>query len=81
MPRFFFHFYDDLDLTDEEGIEMADAPAARAAALAGARAMICDQVKTGHLDLSHRIEVRDEGGGAVLTLPFSDAVIIETAAA
>ena len=81
MPRFYFHIYDEVDLLDEEGIEMADAPTARAAAMAGARAMICDEVKKGHLDLRHRIEVEDESGGAVLTLTFGDAVVIEKEAA
>lgn len=81
MPLFFFHIFDDLDLIDEEGIDMTDAAAARVAAVAGARGMMSEQVKTGHLSLHHRIEVVDEGGGAVLTLPFADAVEIETGAA
>jgi hypothetical protein len=79
VPRFFFHVYDDIVLRDEEGIELADAAAARAAALAGARAMMCDQLIKGRLSLHHRIEVEDEGGGPVLTLAFADAVQIETA--
>ncbi|HLL30180.1 MAG TPA: hypothetical protein VK403_04210 [Allosphingosinicella sp.] len=81
MPRFFFHIYDDAVVMDEDGIELADAQAARAAALAGARAMMCDQLMNGRLSLHHRIEVEDEGGGAVLTLAFGDAVEIETPAA
>jgi hypothetical protein len=78
MPRFFFHVYDDVVLKDDEGIELADAELARAAALAGARAMMCDQVKEGRLSLHHRIEVEDERGEAILTLAFEDAVRIET---
>ena len=81
MPLFFFHIFDDLEFIDEEGIDMADATAARAAALAGARGMMSEQVKNGRLSLHHRIEVEDEGGGAILTLPFSDAVTIEKEAA
>lgn len=78
MPRFFFHVYDDAVVRDEDGIELADPEAARGAALAGARALMCDQMKTGRLNLHHRIEVEDEGGSTVLSLPFSDAVIIGT---
>jgi hypothetical protein len=80
MPRFFFHVHDEADFIDEEGIELADAEAARAAALAGARALMCDQVKLGQLNLHHRIEVEDEAGGAVLSLTFAEAVEIEGAA-
>lgn len=54
---------------------MADEAAARAAALAGA-----EEVKKGHLSLHHRIEVEDEDGGAIMTLPFGEAVEIETEA-
>ena len=77
MPRYFFHVYDDLVLMDDDGIELADSEAARVAALAGARAMMCDQLSNGRLSLHHRIEVVDEGGGTILTLPFAEAVTIE----
>jgi hypothetical protein len=78
VPRYFFHVYDDLILRDEEGIELADAQGAHAAALAGARAMMCDQLTKGRLSLHHRIEVEDEWGAAILILPFGDAIRIET---
>ncbi len=79
MPRFFFHVIDDVVVKDEDGLELADAQAARAAALAGARAMMCDQIMRGRLSLHHRIEVEDERGSPVLALTFGDAVQIETA--
>lgn len=80
MPIFFFHIYDDYEFTDEQGIDMADAATARVAALAGARGMMSEQVKRGRLSLHHRIEVEDERGHNVLTLPFADAVVIDRAA-
>lgn len=79
MPRYFFHVYDDLIVSDQHGIDFADAETACAAALAGAREMMCDQLVKGRLCLYHRIEVEDEGGRVILTLPFGDAVSIETA--
>ncbi|HEX9947949.1 MAG TPA: hypothetical protein VGA98_10450 [Allosphingosinicella sp.] len=79
MPRFFFHIYDDVEFRDEDGLELADTDSARRAAVAGARAMMCDQLTKGRLSLHHRIEVVDEQGGPVLTLAFGDAVEIETA--
>jgi hypothetical protein len=78
VPRFFFHVFDDAVIRDEEGIELADAEAARRTALEGARAMMCEQLVKGRLSLHHRVEVEDEEGGAVLTLRFGDAVEIET---
>lgn len=80
MPHFFFNVYDDAVPWDDEGMDFVDAKAARAAALAGARAMICDQVTKGRLNLHYRIEVESEDG-AILTLLFGDAVEIERACA
>jgi hypothetical protein len=79
VPRFFFHVFDDLVARDDEGLDLADAEAARGAALAGARAMICDQVRNGRLTLHYWVEVEDEDGAPVLTLAFADAVTIEPA--
>ena len=74
MPRFFFHVYDDVVAIDDEGIELPDAEAARRAALAGARALAAEQVRKGHLDLRHRIEVEDDAGAAVLSVTFDEAI-------
>jgi hypothetical protein len=76
MPRYFFHIYDELELDDDEGLELADDEAARNQALAGARAMMCDQLKAGQLTLHHRVEVESEAGESILILPFGDAVRI-----
>lgn len=78
MPRFFFHVYDDVVVRDDEGLVLPDRDAARAAALSGARAMICDQVRSGRVYLAHRIEVEDETGAQVLVLPFGDAIEISS---
>jgi hypothetical protein len=77
MPRFYFHVYDEAVARDDEGLELADAEAARQTALAGARAMICDEVKAGCLKLHHRIEVEDAGGAPVLAISFGEAFRIE----
>lgn len=76
MPRFFFHVYDEADVRDDEGLFLSGPDAARAAALSGARAMICEQVHQGRVHLRHRIEVEDEAGGQVLVLPFGEAIEI-----
>jgi hypothetical protein len=73
MSRFFFHVYDDAVALDDEGAELPDIEAVRARALAGARDLACEQLRKGKLNLRHRIEVEDEGGKPVLTLPFGSA--------
>jgi hypothetical protein len=78
VPRFFFHLYDDIIARDDEGIDLADLEAARRAAISSARAMICDQVAKGHINLGHRLEVEDETGERVLVLPFGEAIEIST---
>ncbi|HEX8620488.1 MAG TPA: hypothetical protein VF718_00810 [Allosphingosinicella sp.] len=78
MPRYFFHVFDDAVLIDDEGLELADAHAARTTALAAARGLMCDQVREGRLRLHHRIEVENERGEAVLSLPFGEAAGIDT---
>ncbi len=76
MPRFFFHVYDDIVAQDEEGTELPNLAAARLHALMGARDLIAEQVRHGHFELSHWIDVIDEHGEKVLTLTFRDAVDI-----
>jgi hypothetical protein len=77
MPRFFFHVFDDFVVRDDEGLELADAEAAHREALAGARAMICEQVSKGRITLSHHLDVEDEEGRRVLSLTFGEAIRIE----
>jgi hypothetical protein len=77
MPRFFFNLFDEGTKIDEVGVELPDLAAAREAALEEARAILGDEARSGHIDLSHRIEVEDEQRRPVLLLPFSAAVEIE----
>ena len=76
MPRYFFHLYNHIVCTDEEGAELPDLEAARARAIESARETMSHDVKKGELCLSHRIEVEDELDEQVLTLRFGDAVRI-----
>ena len=77
MPRFYFHLYNGVVAEDDEGLELFDAAAAREKALDSARAMVCESVKQGHLNLEHRIEVTDERGDSVLSVTFRDAFTVE----
>lgn len=60
-------------LVDEEGIEIGDKDV-RTEALNIARSLIGEDVKTGVIDLSGRIEVTDEYGRQLLVMPFTQAV-------
>ncbi|HEX8583493.1 MAG TPA: hypothetical protein VF680_03685 [Allosphingosinicella sp.] len=53
---------------------MADLTKARERAIKEARAIICDDVRNGRIDLNGMIKVTDGSGKVVLTLPFTEAV-------
>ena len=74
MPRFFFHVYDDAVALDEDGIDLPDRKAAEREAVRGARSLACEQVEQGALHLDHRIDVKGEGGEALFSIRFGDAV-------
>lgn len=74
MPRYFLHLIDHTDMTlGPEGTEMP-AEAVAAKALWSARDCMAGDVKDGRLDLRYRIDVHDEVGELVHTLPFKHAV-------
>jgi hypothetical protein len=76
MSLFYFDLFNDIDSSDDEGQDLADLAAAISAATRYARAMAAESVNEGHLDLRHRIEVRDAAGAIVATVKFGDAVAI-----
>jgi hypothetical protein len=78
MSRYFFHVHDDVVASDEDGIELPDAEAARLEAIAGLRSLAADQVKEGRLDLRHFIEIEDEAGAPVATIVLGDIVRVES---
>lgn len=77
MPRFYFNIYEDVALEDEDGIELPDLEAARRAALAGIRGLLCDQLREGRLILHHRVEIADAGGALLLSIRFEEAVLVK----
>jgi hypothetical protein len=73
MPRYFFHLYDDLVTTDEEGIELPNLIEAEAFGLENARILAAEEVKRGRLNLKHRLEIADESGVVFRRIPFAGA--------
>jgi hypothetical protein len=76
MPRFHFNLRNGSLLPDPEGREFPTVLAARDHAIAEARALASDDVRSGHLDLKHSIEISDEDGTALLVVTFKEAVTI-----
>jgi hypothetical protein len=76
MARYFLHLRDGTDeILDPEGLELA-SDAISATTLRCARDCIAGDVRGGKVDLHFRIDVHDELGEVVHTLPFADAVEI-----
>lgn len=74
MARYFFHLRDHTDqVLDPEGLEFASVDAYQAAALHFARDTLSHEMKDGVLDLRFRIDVEDERGALMHSLPLGDA--------
>jgi hypothetical protein len=79
MPHYFFDIHNDIEATDPEGAELPDLDAARLRAIQGARALIAEHIiQTGRIVMGHSIEVRDENGETLLTIPFSEVLDIRS---
>jgi hypothetical protein len=76
MPKFFFDVVDDEITTDLTGLDLPGSAAAIAEAHRGARSLAATAVLEGHLNLKHRIVVRDEQG-TVAEVLFHQAVTVE----
>jgi hypothetical protein len=66
---------------DEEGRELPDLEVARAEALKGVRGILAEDVLQGQLNLKGRLELLDEAGALLFTLPFAETVVILAEAA
>jgi hypothetical protein len=77
MARYFMHLRDGTEeLLDPDGVEFESLTALRDAVLFTARDLLKGDIQDGVLDLRFRIDVHDESGAIVHTLPFKHAVNI-----
>lgn len=77
MMRYFFKVCDvDGVACDEEGFDLTDAKAARAHAIAGARSLLAEDIKSGSANLNDFVEVSDEAGGTLFRVRYGEAVEI-----
>ena len=77
MPHYYLHLNECGTITgDPEGMERAGLAEVRVDALKAAREIMCAELAEGRLCLACQIDVADEVGNIVLSLPFRDAVKI-----
>lgn len=77
MARFYFDVIDHETTLDEEGQDLPSSAAAIEEAHRAARSLAATAVLDGHLNLKHRIVVRDEQR-TVAEVPFGQAVTVES---
>ena len=77
VSRYFFHLRDHVDeVLDAEGIELPDLEALKKAVLSAARDVMIGDLRNGLIDFRYRIDVENQHGAVVFTLPFKHAVNI-----
>jgi uncharacterized protein DUF6894 len=77
MPLYFFHVCNGSGFVeDEEGRDLSDEAEARAAALAGARDIMAEEMRAGQLNPASFIEVEDSEHRHLFTLTFSEAYTV-----
>ena len=64
-------------IVDEEGRDLPDLDAARAAAVEAARSLIATEALAGKLPIGAAIEVFDDWGSNVLNVPFREVVQLD----
>ncbi len=78
MQRYYLHIHNGLGHTpDEEGQLLANLGAACEAATRGARSIMSGEVLKGRIDLTGRIEIVDEQGALLDTVPYTQAVQVD----
>ncbi|MDK2768332.1 MAG: hypothetical protein KYX69_11510 [Sphingomonas sp.] len=77
MPRFHLHLFNDIDVPDEDGSDYPDLATARAEAIRSARAMMAEHLLAGRsIALGHRINVADEQGKVLASIPFRELITV-----
>jgi hypothetical protein len=75
VPRFHLNLIDGVIAMDEEGRNYPSLEAAETEAIAGARDVIANLIKTGQpVSRTYRIEITDEAGSIVRTLQFDEVM-------
>jgi hypothetical protein len=77
MPRYYLHLLNGCHVPDEEGQDFANLDHARAGAVSAGRELIAEHIRAGRpIVLHHRIDIADESGTVVATVPFGELITI-----
>ncbi len=75
MAHYYLHIRNGVEFTeDPEGADFPDLEAARTEAVGAARELMSEAILKGLLLLSHNVDIADEAGRVVLSVPFREAV-------
>ena len=75
MRRFFFHLRSgEQIITDYEGVDLLDVDTARQEALAAARQILADAIRSGRKDIPEAFVIADSEGRELETLLFAEAL-------
>lgn len=77
MPQFYLHIHNAHgDAEDDEGSDASSLAEAREKAIKGIRSLLSSEVANGQMNLRGRIDISDQSGKVLLSVPFKDAVTI-----
>ena len=78
MPRFYMHIRDGEELiVDAEGCTFPDIDAASEEARVAIREMLAERIRQGEVIDGQAIEISDETGRTLMTIPFKDSIKLQ----
>lgn len=78
MARFHLHLQNHhIEADDVEGHDLPDLEAAHAMALSGIRDFLAHEAMNGRLDFRGHIDIKDDSGAVLQTIPFVEAFEIK----
>jgi hypothetical protein len=78
MSRYYFHIHNSHGAAeDEEGMEAESLSEAREKAVAGIRSLLSAEAGNGEMNFKGRIDISNEAGERLLSVPFSDAITLK----
>ncbi len=80
MPRYFLHIHNAHGkVEDEEGVDVSSLSAASEIAVTGIRDLLAAETKNGAINLNGRVDIANEAGKILVSIPFEKAVKVHGA--
>jgi hypothetical protein len=78
MTRYFLHIHNSHGAAeDDEGTTANSLSEAREHAVAGIRSLLAAEALNGEMNFKGRIDISDEAGKVLLSVPFTDALSVK----